>query len=129
MIVPALGPGICFLTNDIAHWPIIATPTIIAYIEAILAVYDAAEADGKMEVVMTQKWISSFGNAIDQYTDYRRTGFPVMANPSIDGNPLTDSSRDYPLSMPWADNDLTLNSNAPDQKLIATSGVFWDINN
>lgn len=101
----------------------------VAYIDAILAVYDAAEADGKMEVVMTQKWISSFGSAIDQYTDYRRTGFPVMADPSMDGNPLTDLSRDYPLSMPWADNDLTLNSNAPDQKLIATSGVFWDNNN
>lgn len=100
-----------------------------AYIEAILAVYDAADADGKMEVVMTQKWISSFGSAVDQYADYRRTGFPVMADPNTDGNPLTDASRDYPLSMPWADNDLTLNANAPDQKLVATSGVFWDNNN
>lgn len=100
-----------------------------AYIEAVLALYDAADANGKMEIVMTQKWISSFGSAVDQYTDYRRTGFPVMFDPATDNDPLTDISRDYPLSMPWADNDLTLNANAPDQKLIATSGVFWDTNN
>lgn len=96
------------------------------YIDAVLAVYDAADADGKLEVIMTQKWISSLGSAVDQYTDYRRTGFPIMFDPEIDNDPLTDISRDYPLSMPWADNDLTLNANAPDQKLIATSGVFWD---
>ncbi len=102
---------------------------VVAYIEAVLAVYDDADADKKMEIIMTQKWISSLGSAIDQYSDYRRTGFPVMFDPATDGDPLTETSRSYPLSMPWSANDLTLNANAPDQKLISTSGVFWNNNN
>ena len=99
------------------------------YVAAILAVYDAADQDGKLEVIMTQKWISSFGSAVDQYNDYRRTNYPVMFDPKTDNNPFTELSRDYPLSMPWADGDLNINKNAPAQKLIASSGVFWDIQN
>ena len=99
------------------------------YVAAILAVYDAADEDGKLEVIMTQKWISSFGSAVDQYNDYRRTNYPVMFDPKTDNNPFTEVSRDYPLSMPWANGDLTLNENAPSQKLIASSGVFWDVQN
>jgi hypothetical protein len=34
-----------------------------------------------IEIIMTQKWISSFGSAVDQYTDYRRTGFLFYSTP------------------------------------------------
>ena len=42
--------------------------TTTAYITKILALYDAGDANKKMEIIMTQKWISSFGSYIDQYT-------------------------------------------------------------
>lgn len=33
------------------------------------------------EVIMTQKWIALFGQGIEAWTEYRRTGYPVMPPP------------------------------------------------
>ncbi len=33
------------------------------------------------ETIMTQKWIALFGQGIEAWTEYRRTGFPVMPSP------------------------------------------------
>jgi hypothetical protein len=55
---------------------------------------------------MTQKWISSFGSAVDAYTDYRRTGYPILFNPEdpdmapggfvqppVDGDPVINPGK------------------------------------
>ncbi|MEX0981150.1 MAG: SusD/RagB family nutrient-binding outer membrane lipoprotein [Bacteroidales bacterium] len=112
-----------------------------AYVDGVLAEFDAGDADRQLEIVMTQKWISSFGTSHDQYTDYRRTGYPVMFDPEdpsmapggfVSGGPdgtgpvPVQRTRAYPLSWPYYNDELTLNSNAPEQKTIATDGVFWD---
>ncbi len=108
-----------------------------AYITAILAEYDAATAEEQFEMIMTQKWIQSWGANIDSYTDYRRTNYPVIFDPNTDpsdGGPdgsgvvPTQCTRDYPVSFPWANSELDLNANAPAQKIITTDRVFWDIN-
>ena len=97
---------------------------------------------------MTEKWISSFGSAVDQYTDIRRTGYPVLFNPNdpvmapggfvqppLNGNPqiagpqakvLVQLQRPYPNSLPWYQAELETNSNAPAQKdLVNSFKVFW----
>lgn len=121
------------------------TTEVTAYIDNVITLFDAATADQKMEIIMTQKWIASFGKFADQYNDIRRTGYPVLANPNgtneyqIDagqnsdgaqGDPLLDSEttlgRDYPLSIFWPASEINTNSNAPDQKLQATYSIFWD---
>ena len=61
--------------QDNVDVPLISTVDIDTYVNAVLAKYDAADADGKMQLIMTQKWIATFGSSVDQYTDYRRTGF------------------------------------------------------
>lgn len=99
-----------------------------AYIAAVLAKYDAANDEGKLELILTEKWIASFGFAIDAYTDYRRTGYPVMYDPNTDDLPYTGTSRQYPVSMAYNSQSLTLNQNAPDQKNVTTDRVFWDPN-
>ncbi|MEO7769239.1 MAG: hypothetical protein ABIS01_17535, partial [Ferruginibacter sp.] len=87
-----------------------------------------------------------FGSSIDAYTDYRRTGFPILFDPSnpamapggkvqppLHGNPLVDPQSavavnlnlPYPLSLPWPTSELTSNSNAPAQKIPSTYKVFW----
>lgn len=33
------------------------------------------------EAIMTQKWIALFGQGVEAWTEYRRTGYPVMPNP------------------------------------------------
>lgn len=124
-----------------------AVPAIIGsgadtdYVDAVLAEFDAASTEKQLEIVMTQKWLSSFGTSHDQYTDYRRTGYPVMFDPEdesmapggfVSGGPdgsgpvPVQRTRAYPLSWPYPNDELTLNSNAPDQKTISTDGVFWD---
>jgi hypothetical protein len=103
---------------------------IDTYVTAVLAKYDAASATGKLELVLTEKWIANFGNPMETYNDYRRTGFPVMFNPTTDGDPNTNLNRAYPFAFPYRQGDLQLNANAPAQKLIGdpSSRLFWDVN-
>ncbi len=118
-----------------------AVPNIdgTAYIASVMVEYDAATAEEQFEMIMTQKWIQSWGANVDSYTDYRRTAYPVMFDPNSnggvqDGGPdgsgptPTQVSRGYPLSFPWPNSELDLNANAPDQKVITAANVFWDIN-
>lgn len=125
-----------------------ATPTaaVTAYINAVLAKYDAGNADTKLQHIITQKWLTSIGSSVDQYTDYRRTGYPVLFDPQnpamapggkvqppINGNPFVvpqlavpvQRTNNFPLSLPWPQTELDLNGNAPVQKNATTYKVFW----
>ncbi|OSZ81628.1 SusD/RagB family nutrient-binding outer membrane lipoprotein [Chitinophagaceae bacterium IBVUCB2] len=127
--------------------PAIATlPTVTTYKTDVLAAYDAGSTARKLEHIMTQKWLSRFGNSVDNYTDYRRTGYPIMFDPNnpaqapggfvqppINGNfqvipqekiPVANPIA-YPLSLPWSQSEIEFNSNAPAQKTPATYKVFW----
>lgn len=132
--------------TGVANVPVLAgTAPATDYIANVMDEYDN-NPDQQLQIIMTQKWISSFGSAIDAYTDYRRTGFPIIWNPNdptmapggfaqppIHGNPLVDpqppaqvsSNRVFPLSMPWPNTELDANSNAPAQKDPSTYKVFW----
>lgn len=122
------------------------TGAVKEYIDNLLAEYDAASDEKKLELIITEKWIQSFGSAVDAYTDYRRTGYPVLFDPSdgtmapggqvqppVNGNPFVVPqakvpvliSRDYPLSLPWPVSELEVNTKAPDQKTPATYKPFW----
>jgi hypothetical protein len=117
------------------------------YLTNALAEYDAKPAQ-QLQMIMTQKWISNVGNAVDQYTDYRRTGFPILFNPNdpamapggrvqppVNGDPVgfpgaqrsvpVSLSRAYPASLPWYQLELETNPNAPAQKAPSSSKVFW----
>jgi hypothetical protein len=108
--------------------------------------FDAGDNNKKMQLIMTEKWIQSFGSAVDAYTDYRRTGFPIMWDPSktsmapdgkiqppANGDPFQATqkavpvllSRTYPLTLPWVDDELETNPNAPEQKSPQTYKPFW----
>jgi hypothetical protein len=138
---------------------IVSNPAVATYINAVLAEYDAypatttignitlTKAQRQMASIMTQKWIASFGSSVDQYTDYRRTGFPILFDPNnaamapnhtvqppINGDPANPGAqlavpvellRTYPLSLPWSIAELQTNKNAPAQKLPASYPVFW----
>ena len=118
------------------------------YINDVLALYDARDQAGRLELIITEKWISSFGNSVDQYSDYRRTGYPVlfdpnnaamapggMVQPPKNGNQTIDGdqpavpvqlTRSYPLSLPWPQAEIETNTNAPSQKQSSSFKVFWD---
>lgn len=116
------------------------TTEVTDFIDGILAEFDAASDAKKMEIIMTQKWVSTFGDPFDQYNDYRRTGYPVLANPNGpspeyqldngDAWPLIDSettlTRPYQVSIFWPQAELNVNENAPAQKDATTYKIFWD---
>ncbi len=141
-----------YVVNSFVHSPqpvpqLAGASATTNYINAILAKYDAGNAAKKLEIIMTQKWISSFGSSVDQYTDYRRTGYPVLFDPKnqqmapggfvqppVNGNPFVvpqaavpvTVSVGYPESLPWYQVEIETNPNAPAQKTnLSTSKIFW----
>lgn len=106
--------------------PTIANADRDAYVASILDLYDAGNNTEKLEIIMTQKWIASFGYAIDSYNDVRRTGFPMLYDGNTDDLETTVRTREFPTAYPWSLNDLNLNTNAPTQKNIVAYRVFWD---
>jgi len=124
--------------------PALGTQT--AYINSILGLYDAGTTAKKLEYIMTQKWLANIGSSVDQYTDYRRTNYPVLFDPKnttmapggkvqppVNGNPFVipqpsvpvQLGNAYPLSLPWSQIELELNGNVPAQKIPGTYKVFW----
>lgn len=108
----------------------------VNYKNAVTAQFAAASAAKKMELIITEKWINRIENPADSYTDYRRTGYPVLFSPAPVGTITSVTSPDgrvwvvsnekkYPLSMPFNTTELTLNKNAPAQKIPETFKVFW----
>ena len=104
----------------------------------VLAKYDAGNTAKKLEYIMTEKWINRIENPVDNYTDYRRTGYPVLFSPQPIGNvaSVTDyavpprvtpvsNDRKYPLSLPFSNNEISLNASAPPQKVPENYKVFW----
>ena len=53
-------------------------------------------------------------------------GAVADGGPDGDGMVPVTSGREYAVSLPWSADELSLNSAAPAQKLIATAKVFWD---
>jgi hypothetical protein len=114
--------------------------TVTTFINKVITEFTTAAPDKKLEILMTQKWVATFGDPADQYTDYRRTGYPILANPlsttkeyqlnNGDAYPLDDSqtvlNNPFQLSMFWPQEELNANSNAPAQKNPATYKIFWD---
>lgn len=126
---------------------LVGSAAVATYIDKVLVEYDAASTAKKLEIIMTQKWLSSVGSAVDQYTDIRRTGYPIVFDPSnpamapggrvqppINGDPVNPGaqksvpvqlSRTFALALPWFQTELESNPNAPAQKNPSTYKVFW----
>ncbi|HYF69211.1 MAG TPA: SusD/RagB family nutrient-binding outer membrane lipoprotein [Ohtaekwangia sp.] len=114
------------IANDVGA-PLIEDEAITAYEDAVLAAYDDADDEEKLEHIITQKWIASFGWDVDAYTDYRRTGYPVLYDPNTDNLNFTVRTKEFPFSFPWPSNNLAVNGNAPSQKNVTAveAKPFW----
>ena len=117
--------------------PAIATlAATTTYKTDVLAAFDAATAAKKLELIMTEKWINRIENPVDSYTDYRRTGYPVLFAPAPAGTVTSvtgpdgkvtpvQNDRQYPWSLPFNTNEIAFNANAPVQKVPENYKVFW----
>ena len=97
------------------------------YINLVLSNYDTATSnDSRLNIIMTEYYLGLWGNGVEPYNNYRRTGKPSnMQIPVADPNPgLFMRSFYYPSVF------VNRNSNAPAQKTPgdAVNKVFWDNN-
>lgn len=107
-----LLPGIAAIPQD----------SIDSYVARKLADYVAAPTTAeKLEILMEEKYVAMFGNGVEAYNDYRRTGFPAIP-PPIETNELEL------LRFPYSDDELTSNPSAPDAQPENNEPVFWDNN-
>ena len=75
-----------------------------------------------MDVVITEFFITLFGNGTDAYNAYRRTGFPKRIQPNID-----EKADGFIRSFLYPADVTGTNPNIK-QKAKVTQRVFWDTN-
>jgi Starch-binding associating with outer membrane len=105
-------------TAVLAQVPPIANDA--TYIAEVGTMYDAASE--KMEIIMKEFFITLFGNGIDAYNAYRRTGFPKRIQPNVEENP-----GGYIRSFYYPASESNTNSNMPQKPNVGVR-VFWDNN-
>jgi hypothetical protein len=93
-----------------------------AYVAKVLALYDGAtNASERMEVLMKEYYIALWGNGLDVWNNYRRTGKPGNMQPTIDPNPGS-----FTRSMLYPSVYVNRNINASAKTVDVQ--VFWDTN-
>jgi hypothetical protein len=104
--------------------------TMAGLSEGEIDTYFAANADEvslngsqeeNLEKIITQKYIALFGNGIEQWNDYRRTGYPVLRQHQnavgVDGT--------RPVRAQYIDQEIQRNPNF--QVILPNVPVWWDV--
>lgn len=98
---------------------------IAAYIAYVSSEYDKAPSiavPSKMYVIGREYWLSLYGNGVESYNLYRRTGEPGNMQPGLEQN-----AGDFPRSFLYPNVYMVTNTNAS-QKPGLDAQVFWDNN-
>lgn len=99
-----------------------AQTAIDTYVSEVLTVYGNATTDQeRLSVIMKEFYIASWGNSVESYNGYRRTGFPELGGSVINN---TDFPRNYLIP----DSELNSNDNPDIEQITRTTKVFWDTN-
>lgn len=92
---------------------------IDSYVNFVLAQFDAADADKKLDIVLKEYYIALWGNGYEAYNMYRRTGKPNNMAPALEPAPGS-----FTTSFLLPNVHVNLNANATQKTL--TDRVFWD---
>ncbi|ALJ05240.1 hypothetical protein APS56_08930 [Pseudalgibacter alginicilyticus] len=92
------------------------------YVDEVITNYNAATTDEeKLDIIITEFYMAGYGNSIEAYNAYRRTGYPSNIQTHINNdNPV------FPRTYPYSENEVDRN-NSIEQKP-NTVQVFWDTN-
>ncbi len=92
-----------------------------AYVGEVLAAYDAADDQGKLDIVLEEYYIASYGNSTEAYNGYRRTGFPSSLQV-----PIEVTGAPFPRTFAYPTDAINNNTNLSARPI--TVQVFWDTN-
>ena len=104
-----------------------SSTTIDKYVALVLDQYDAAATDeDKLGVIMKEYYLSTWGNGIEAYNNYRLTGYPAGMQTILTSPNPGFFIRSYFYPSVYVNRNL----NAPVQKRLgaAVNKVFWDNN-
>lgn len=97
-----------------------STTTVNNFITTMSNRYNAASGtNAKLEQIMKQYWVALWGNGIEAYNNYRRTGLPKLQSPQVAGTV-------FPRVISYPSNYVNYNANAVQHPV--TTQVFWDTN-
>lgn len=95
---------------------------VTAYVNKVLARYDAATTnDERMEVIQQEYYIALWGNGVDAFNNYRRTGKPGKMSYTV-----AQAGGDMIRSFFYPSVLVNLNKNVTQKTL--DKKVFWDTN-
>ena len=95
---------------------------VTTYINNIIGDFNTASDDDKWDIFAVQYLVGHYGNGIDAYNMYRRTGYPTSLQYCIEPNP-----GNFVRSFLYASSEADVNSNIV-QKPSVDIQVFWDTN-
>ena len=93
-----------------------------AFISSVENAYNGAGEEGKKDILANQFFINLYGNSLDAYAFYRRTGYPKNIQPNLEGDP-----GGFIRSFFYPANEANTNQNI-NQKPNQKQQVFWDDN-
>lgn len=91
------------------------------YVNFVMGEFAAADDAGKLDIVMKEYLIAAWGNGLDAYNNWRRTGLPSNTRPGLD-NPGP-----FPRSLLLPQVHVERNATAT-QLDFTNNNVFWDNN-
>jgi len=89
------------------------------YINFVLGIYDTPGIN-QLELILKEYYLAAWGNGIEPYNNYRRTGYPSNFQPTFEDNPGAFFSTAL-----YSDYSVNNNLNTPNS--VRTRRVFWDI--
>lgn len=92
-----------------------------ASVTAYITARPALTAANAVQQIIEEKFVANYGVAVEPWTDYRRTGFPVL------GMPAGAQSTAILRVLPYSDQDRAANpANTPVRTDLTAKSVFWD---
>jgi hypothetical protein len=93
-----------------------------AYTTYVSDEYDAATSgEEKLAIIIREYHIALWGNSLESYNNYRRTGYPDLGY-------SVESNTDFPRSYFLPSSELNSNDNPALVQKMLTDQVFWDTN-
>jgi hypothetical protein len=95
---------------------------VAAYIDGIVADFNAASGDDKENIFAEQYFTTLYGSGVEAYNYYRLTGFPTTVLPNWEPDPGP-----FPRTLLIPQAEVVNNPNIT-QRTDLTTQVFWDTN-
>lgn len=89
------------------------------YVIRVLKEYNSANTSDKLEIIEREYYLASWGNGLETYNMYRRTGHPNLQSPIIDAGSFSRVYL-YPLDVTSSNPNISQN--------FITDQTFWDNN-